>query len=326
MVNRLCAVALATLLLALALPQIAPRKSAAFIAEKRQAVLLAAAAREIIGERLLGVEYSEITTTIGHKDAKVLSAASDFPALLVQWLKEAGVEKGDTVAINASGSFPALTIAALAAVKAAGAKPLLIASLGSSSWGANRPDFTWLHMERELTARWPEFAGIAVSYGGDGDMAHDMSEQGRHALRLAFDLTDAPFLEHEDSASAVSARIVLWTRRNGGKLPAALINTGGNMAFWGTRERDPLRLEGLRMPGGAADGDGVGDVFLREGKPVIHLLGIRKMAARYRITIPPSPDSPLWVTTDISPLVRACVFLLLGGILTAIARMRPRGM
>lgn len=333
MVKRLCLAAALVLGVSVALPAFVPKRPAPYIEEKKRAVFLAAEARAVIGDRLLGVEYSETTTTLGHKDAKILSAAPDFPALLVQWLKDAGITRGDAVAINASGSFPALTVAALSAVKAVGARPLLIASLGSSSWGANRPEQTWLHMEKDLTARWPEYASLAVSLGGGGDMAEGMAEEGFQALRRALELTDALVLEPENGMPIAARRIEVWKRANNGTLPDALINTGGNAAFWGVRERDVTRLEGLTIPadpGSGADmdataGDGVGDVFLRAGKPVVHMLGIKKMAARYRVTIPSSPESPLWVTADLSPAWRAFAFFLLAGIMAALTRMNGTG-
>ncbi len=210
MVNRLVVCAGAILGLSLLLPAMAPKAPAPFIEEKKKAVLLAEEARNAIGEKLLGVEYSAITTTVGHRDAKLLSLAPDFPALLVGWLGEAGIGEGDAVAINTSGSFPALAIASLAAVRAIGARPLMISSLGASSWGANRPEYTWAHIEQDLRRHWPWYASIATSMGGDGDDARDLMPEGRQALREALRVAGVPIILIERDTDPVTARMRLW--------------------------------------------------------------------------------------------------------------------
>lgn len=324
-VTRLTLCAAAVLGLSILLPVVAPTETAPFIAEKRQAVLLAAEAREVIGERLLGVEYSEITTTIGHRDAKLLSMAPDFPALLVEWLKEAGIGKGDAVAINASGSFPALTIASLAAVRAVGARSLMITSLGASSWGANRPEYTWARMERELRQRWPEYTSLAMSMGGDNDDALDLTPEGRRTLMRAMRVAGVPVIPVAGEANAATARMRLWRQANSGRLPGALINIGGNQAFWGSNDRGDSQQEGLWLPGSSrAAGDGVGALFLEAGKPVIHLLGIKKLAARHGIAIPPDANAPLWKTST-PPLAARCGIFLALLVLLAIPPRIIRG-
>lgn len=322
MVIRLTLCALAVLGLSILLPVIAPTEPAPFYAEKTRAARLAAEAREAVGERLLGVEYSAITTTAGHRDAKLLSMAPDFPALLVEWLRETGIGDGDAVAINASGSFPALTIASIAAVKAVGARPLMITSLGASSWGANRPEYTWAQMELELRQRWPEYTSIGMSPGGDGDEALDLLPEGREALVRALRASGVPEIAADGGTDAVTDRMRFWQQANAGRLPAILINIGGNQAFWGTGDRGETRREGLWLPGSSpVVGDGVGDRFLAAGKPVIHLLGVKKLAARYGITIPPDPDAPLWRTSTPPPVARCGIFLFLLAVMAALPRI-----
>ena len=327
MVKHLCLYAAVVLALSYVLPPLAPGQEASFVEEKKLAVRLAAEARDLVGQGLLGEEYTEITTTVGHKDAKLLSAAPDFPALLAQWYKEAGVREGDAVAINASGSFPALNIAALAAAQAVKARPLLISSLGASSWGANRPDYTWAHMEQRLVSRWPAYASLAMSLGGDGDTAQSLPDEGRQALLDALRLSGAPVLTPESPKDIMAARMRLWKEHNGGELPALLVNIGGNHAFWGSYGRDVPGKEGLLPPNSASNyGDGVGKQFSKAGRPVIHLLGIKKIAAQYGIHSQPDKHSPLWVTARVAPVFRwavaALVILLLLGLPLV---MRQRG-
>ncbi|TFH36998.1 MAG: poly-gamma-glutamate system protein, partial [Bacteroidia bacterium] len=67
---------------------------------------------------LVGGEMTGITTTLGHLEAKRTTLDPRFASLVVELLTQAGVKRGDTIAIGSSGSFPALMIASLAAAEA----------------------------------------------------------------------------------------------------------------------------------------------------------------------------------------------------------------
>ena len=100
---------------------------------------------------LIGLGSSPITTSLGNLEAKRTTTNPDFAALVVMLLDQAGVRRGDAVAVGASGSFPALTVAALCAAESLGARALVIGSLGASEWGANDPRFDWLSLTRCLS-------------------------------------------------------------------------------------------------------------------------------------------------------------------------------
>lgn len=279
------------LLVACSLFVVNAQAAASYLEEKRLAVELATKARARIGTGLLGEEYTETTTSVGHKDAKILAMAPDFPALLVQWLHDAGIGEGKVVAVNASGSFPGLLVAALSAVEAVKARPLLITSLGASSWGANRPDFTWAHMETLVRNAHPTWKSLATSLGGDGDRAFGLSTEGRQALLDAVRHAGNTLLMPESDEAAVTERMRLWTQHNSGQLPDLLINIGGNLAFFGVGDTNALTGDGLLLPAESRPcGDGVGKLFHEAGKPVVHLLEIRKIAARNGITLPSATD------------------------------------
>src|SRR5262245_19385623 len=99
---------------------------------------------------MLGSPNSPITTDSGTLAAKATSTNPNFAALMVDWLYEAGVRPNDVVAVAYTGSFPALDVGAIAAVEAIGADPIIVSSVGSSTWGANDPDFTILDIETLL--------------------------------------------------------------------------------------------------------------------------------------------------------------------------------
>jgi hypothetical protein len=82
--------------------------------------------------------------------AKQTSINPNLAALVVEWLKQAGLKKGDTVAITLTGSLPALNIAVLSAVKTLELKPLIIVHAASTQWGANLTKLSWPIMQRVL--------------------------------------------------------------------------------------------------------------------------------------------------------------------------------
>ena len=86
----------------------------------------------------IGLENSVITTSLGHLEAKRTAANPNFAAAVVRMLKQAGVGRGDAVAVGASGSFPALAAASRfhsGSVKRAGSRPLA----GRPGAGAAQP-------------------------------------------------------------------------------------------------------------------------------------------------------------------------------------------
>ena len=71
------------------------------------------------------------------------------------------------MAVSFSGSFPALNIAVLSAARVLDLHPVIISSVGSSMYGANQPEMTWLDMERILADKglFP-YRSNAASLGG----------------------------------------------------------------------------------------------------------------------------------------------------------------
>src|SRR5665648_151850 len=124
---------------------------------------------------IIGKEYTRLTTTLGNLAAKRTSTNPAFADLLVKYFKEANLKKGDVVAIGASGSFPGLILATLSAAKALELEPLLIYSIGSSEYGANIPEFTFVSMLDSLNKRnILTYHLLAISMGGYLDQAQGM--------------------------------------------------------------------------------------------------------------------------------------------------------
>ena len=131
---------------------------------------------------LIGDSMTLVTSLPGNLRAKQTSVNPNFAAAVVQMLRQAGVKEGDCVAVGCSGSFPALNLAAYAALESMQVKPVVVASACASQFGANMPDMMWIDMERLLHERGLiSFRSVAVSVGGSGDRGLGMSDAARAA-------------------------------------------------------------------------------------------------------------------------------------------------
>ena len=241
---------------------------------------------------LIGLESSAITTSLGSLEAKRTTTNPDFAALVVSLLREAGVGRGDAVAVGASSSFPALIIAALSAVEAVGAVPLVISSLGSSEWGANIPEFTWLEMEGCLRAAGLSGSPpIARTVGGDEDAGRDMDPFGRSLLASHIRAGDVFFLEAPDLERNVALRMEAYRKSAGARPIKAFINIGGSWANIGTNAEVLALRPGLArrvfIPPPAERG--VLQAMAARDVPVIHLLNIKGLCDRYGLPWDPRP-------------------------------------
>lgn len=241
---------------------------------------------------LIGVESSPLTTTIGNLEAKRTTTNPNFAALVVFLLKEAGVERGDTVAVGASSSFPALIVAALSAAQAMDLHPLMINSLGASQWGANIPDFHSLDMlDCLLKSGIFCFQPIALTLGGERDKGEDMDPQGRSFLREEINKSGFPIIDESDLRENVEVRMRIYEKSAGSNKIKAFINIGGSWANMGT-DAEVLKLEpGLVKIRLLPPLEKRGIIFEMASRhiPVIHLLFIRGLVERYGLSWDPVP-------------------------------------
>lgn len=274
-------------------------------------------ARDVNRTGLIGLETSQITTSLGNLEAKRTTVNPNFAGLITLLLHQAGVRKGSTVAIGASSSFPALIIASLCAVQAMEVRGLLISSLGASQWGANQPDFNWLDMlgclKRSglLTAE-----PIALSLGGDQDMGKDMSPKGRALLVRLGKETGLPFIEEPDLEKNVRERFRMFETAAGETGIQAFINIGGSYANMGT-DSEILKVgPGLAAFSSTPPRERRGVIFEMAARriPVIHLLYVKGLCDRYGLPWDPSPlpepgQGAAFEKKEVDPLS----FLLLAG-------------
>ena len=241
---------------------------------------------------LIGLDFSPITTSLGSLEAKRTTTNPNFAALVVFLLKEAGVERGDTIAVGASSSFPALIVALLSASEAMNLNPLLICSLGASQWGANNPDFHWLNMQDCLLDKGIfDFYPIALSLGGERDTGEDMSVEGRSFLRERIEASGISFLHEPDLQNNVDIRMRFYETEAAENPIKAFVNIGGS---WSNLGMDSMVLElkpGLVKVKEYPPNEKRGILFEMAAceVPVIHLLYIKGLVDRYGLAWDPIP-------------------------------------
>jgi poly-gamma-glutamate system protein len=242
------------------------------------------------GSGMLGLASSSITTNSGSLEAKRTTANPNWAAVLVDLLRDAGVERGDLVAVGISGSFPALNTAAFVAADVLDLDVVSIASAGASSFGANIPGLTWLDMEGLLFgAEIIRARSVAASLGGTRDRALGMSRSGRERLREAIARNGADYIEVTDETSSIEKRMAIYEARSEGRRYAAYINAGGALVSIGPKSVKRLYRPGvnLRPHPRAALVDSVTMRFLGDGTPVVNLSKVVPLALAYGLPIEP---------------------------------------
>lgn len=237
---------------------------------------------DINGTGLIGLSWSEITTSGGNLEAKRTATDPLWAGVLVRWLTDAGIGEGDLIAASFSGSFPGLNLAVLSAVRTVGADLIAISSVGASNYGANHPEFTWLDMELALLeAGWPDsLLAQVTAMGGAGDMATGLTADGRAMIQAAIDRRGLNQLVGTDLSTMAQARLKYIDDAAGERPLALYVNVGGASASTGFCpdwvEIGHGFLNSLpRCPGGTV---GVMHTMLDRGIPVLHLLNVRQLA------------------------------------------------
>jgi poly-gamma-glutamate system protein len=244
---------------------------------------------------LIGEERTVITSDRGVSTAKVLAANPNFAAAFVDLLHRAGVRKGDKVAIGLTGSMPGWNIAMLAACSALGAEPVIIASVGASDWGANRPDLTWLDMETILREHevFP-FRSAAASLGGGGDYGRGLSPEGQDLVRKAIERNGVELIELKSLEDNIQKRMAIYAAHAGEKGYAAYVNIGGGLSSLGGALNNKLIPAGYsrRLPVANYPVRAVINRMSELRVPIINLTNVVKMAERYDLPAVVGPEAP----------------------------------
>lgn len=285
----------------------------ALMTQKREAAVLMMRATGIIKEKrlslgigvdprtdpnetgLIGHEYTDLTTTRGSLIAKRTSTQPLFASVIVDMLAQAGVTKEDKVAVCFSGSFPALNIGVLAAIKTLGAKPVITSSVGASMYGANDPEITWLDMEKILrdTGVLP-YCSLAASLGGIVETEGGLDGTGIEKGMATIQRNRITYLDEGEPGALeadIKNRLKIYDRFLEGNKPAAFVNVGGASVALGCCRKALHLGSGLMMRVPISTSPNRGLIFRMAERrvPVIHLLNIKWIASRYGLPLDPCP-------------------------------------
>lgn len=239
---------------------------------------------------LLGTDFTAITTTLGNLEAKRTSCQPDMAALVCDLYVRAGVQAGDRVAICSTGSFPALNLAALCAAEALGAEPVMIVSIGASTYGANIPAFTAPEMLYHLyEAGLVATAPAGVTLGGDDDLGLNMGAvffpDEAEALQAA--------LDRMEGAGIVVTQIpdrqanLRWRESLYGDVSCFVSVGGHNMALGDHGEGYGLG-QGLIQRKVTDGEDYLMGHYLALGVPCVGLLNVKQLCAEYGLSFDPA--------------------------------------
>lgn len=252
-------------------------------------------AKEDINETgMLGKNFSYITTTTGVVESKRTSVNPNFAAVIIDMFKEAGVRKHDEVTLVFSGSFPAINIAVMAACDVFELKTCTMASIGSSSYGANDPNFTFFDMANLLYSEGLLKTKIDyISLGGSHDMGDDFWEGVSEPIIERIKASDSTYISIRDYKENLEYRMKEIEK----KVPnmKLFINVGGNIVSMGLDEEAYIYNNGLIKPNylssyndkGNLEKKGLIERYLEKGVPIVHMLNLKSLALRYDLPYDP---------------------------------------
>ena len=257
------------------------------IAEKKQELgIQSDVISNVPNKALIGNDWSEMTTTLGSREAKELTTNPDFAALMVKLLSEAGIKKGKRVGVMLSGSFPALAIATFSALQTMEIDALVICSLGASSFGANQPRATWLDYENWLSTDGGfKYHSSLITRGAENDIGDGLIEAGIDSLERAVKRNNRYFFIPRNLSEAIETRVTRFKEAH----IDLLINIGGGQAAMGSCVHNLSIPNGLHLHyEGCRDNErGVITRISEQGIPFIHLLNIKDLAVQNGIPIAP---------------------------------------
>lgn len=178
---------------------------------------------------LIGEEWSGITTTLGNLESKRTSTNPDFAALLVKLFKEKGLKKGDIIAANLSSSFPALNLSLIAAADTLGLEAVMVNSVGSSTYGGNIEEFTYIDMENYLFSK-----GIirnrsrGFSLGGIGDIGKEFEKEIKEKIVARNKKYGLKFFYNENLEKNIEERYNYFVEESNDQIKI-FVNIGGNL-------------------------------------------------------------------------------------------------
>ena len=248
---------------------------------------------------LIGERFTDITSDSGDIITKQTTVNPNIVAIFINWLEQLKLKAGDTVAVGATGSFPALDISMLAAIKAMKLNPIIIYSGAASQYGADIPNFTILDIQHDLkTRKILDYTPIAASIGGGQDMGTNITEKGRTILQNTIEKYGYPLIQPTGTTDSINQRITLYNEASQDQPIKAYINIGGGMASIGLKKLNKKAIKETSQPPSLPTGvltsmpiiyantDSVAVRFLKKGIPVVNVHNIgKKLREQYKLPV-----------------------------------------
>ncbi|HLQ90864.1 MAG TPA: poly-gamma-glutamate system protein [Xanthobacteraceae bacterium] len=267
-----------------------------FVVEKETRGLLQPPSIDPNRTGMIGSEFTNITTTLGDIASKRTTTNPDFAAALVRLIASLDLPRGTPVVIIVSGSFPGANVAAIAAVEALGLRPIIVASLGASMWGANDPDFNWLDMATVLRARGViRTKTLAAVLGGGGSVGSNMDPDGVAALRASAARDGVPLIDVRPFSALVDSFLeqIADASRDGPApvAPGLMINVGGALLGLGSCRESYETQPGLtrRALPCTSGTPGLALRLLEQGRPMLQVLNMKRLALEMGLPFDPNP-------------------------------------
>jgi poly-gamma-glutamate system protein len=290
------------------------------------------------GTGLIGEQTSLITTDLGELRSKLIATNPNFAAVFVQMFKECDLKRGDKIAVGMTGSFPGVNLALYCACEVMGIEPIVITSLGSSTWGANNPDFTWLDMELLLfESKIISYRSVAASMGGGTDNGRGLSYKGRMLLLDAIKRNNVELIFSGNLDNILEAggslrknidkRLEIFDNNSRGLSFKAYVNIGGGLASLGSSQNGKLIPAGVNFDIFARNfpARGVINVMAEKKIPVMHMLQLTDIAQKYGLALDvvPAPvvgEDPIFFKEEYSVASTIIYTLLLVAIVVLAIR------
>lgn len=236
---------------------------------------------------LIGIRLSSITTDRGLLSEKRAALNPNLAAIFVEELSKLKLMPGDYIAVGITGSNPAVNIALYSALQVMELNPKIIVALSSASYGANRPELTWLDIESILKEKGLfNFSSSYASLGGKEDLAIGLSDNGILALREAMSRNNVPLLIGSDLADNIDIRMAAYEELlPAGERYKAFVNIGTGIANVGSEPNANLIPEGINrsLAEHNYENEGVIIKMAKNNVPVLHFRRILRWAKRYNL-------------------------------------------
>ena len=239
---------------------------------------------------LVGIASSDITTIFdtdikSMKNSKIACTHPNFAAFIVEKFQEIQLEAGDRVAISMTGSLPGANLAVISACQAMDIEPVIISSLGSSAWGANRNNMSWLNIESHLyTNKKIKYKSIASSIGGENDLGDNLSDKGIEIIESIIAENDVEFVNKASLMENIDRKIEIFKKNNQEFNYKAYVNIGGGAASVGYGDGKDSLKAGIIYPieKNIIKYDGfnnsIAKYFLDKGIPFINIKNINLLS------------------------------------------------